>query len=129
MTTSEATTEGVRISVRSRYLPERSSPSQQEFFFVYTVRIANDGPSTVQLQSRRWLITDGDGRVQEVEGEGVVGVQPELQPGQAFEYTSFCPLATPVGSMEGSYGMRRADGTRFDAAVAAFTLSEPYAFN
>ena len=129
MTTSEVTTEGVRVSVRSRYLPEKSSPPDREFFFIYTVRIANNGSGTVQLRSRRWQITDGDGRVQEVRGEGVVGVQPELKPGQAFEYTSFCPLPTPVGSMEGSYRMDRSDGTSFEAAIAAFTLSEPYAFN
>jgi ApaG protein len=129
MTASEATTEGVRISVRSRYVPEKSTPEQGEYLFIYTVRVANDGAASVQLWSRHWVITDGNGRVQEVRGTGVVGVQPELNPGQAFEYTSFCPLPTPVGSMQGSYRMRRADGTSFDAAIGTFTLSEPYAFN
>ncbi len=129
MIASEATTDGVRVSVRSRYLAERSAPEEGEYFFIYTVRVANEGQQAVQLRSRHWVITDGDGRVQEVRGDGVVGVQPELQPGQAFEYTSFCPLPTPVGCMEGSYRMLRADGTSFDAAVAPFTLSEPHAFH
>ncbi len=129
MSTSDATTEGVRVTVRARYLPERSAPEQELFFFIYTVRVSNEGEQAVQLRSRRWVITDGNGRVREVEGDGVVGVQPELNPGQAFEYTSFCPIPTPVGSMEGSYSMLRADGTTFDAAVGLFTLSEPHAFN
>ncbi len=127
-TDSEAVTHGVRVRVRSRYLPQRSSPEAGEWFFIYTVRIENEGEQSVQLLSRHWIITDGDGRIEEVRGPGVVGVQPTLQAGQAFEYTSFCPLPTPVGSMHGTYQMVGAGGG-FNAQVATFSLSEPLAFN
>ncbi|MEZ4449274.1 MAG: Co2+/Mg2+ efflux protein ApaG [Nannocystaceae bacterium] len=130
MTTSEALTEGIRVRVVSRYSPDHSQPSQRRWLFTYTVKIANEGEETVQLLSRRWLITDAKGRVEEVEGPGVVGVQPVLPPGESFEYTSFCPLPTAFGTMEGSYKMVRAEsGEAFDAVIAPFTLSTPYAVN
>jgi ApaG protein len=126
---SEATTRGIRVRVRSMYVPERSAPEQSEFFFAYTVRIANEGEETAQLVSRRWVITNGEGRVEIVEGPGVVGEQPVLTPGTFFEYTSFCPLPTPFGSMEGTYRMITPGGDRFEAAIAPFTLAVPTALN
>jgi ApaG protein len=129
MTTSEAVTRGVRISVRSSYEPERSDPNRGHWFFSYTIRIENEGPETVQLISRHWIITDANGQTEEVRGPGVVGKQPVLAPGQDFEYTSFCPLGTPFGTMAGTYQMVTLDGDQFDAEIAAFTLSEPYGVN
>ena len=122
---SEATTRGVRVQVRSNYLPERSSPRDSHYFFTYRIRISNVGEETVQLVSRHWIITDGDGHVEEVQGPGVVGEQPVLEPGESFEYSSFCPLPTPIGSMEGTYTMRRADGTTFEARIGTFVLEDP----
>ena len=106
MTTSrsEATTDGIRVEVEARYAAEHSEPGRQ-WFFLYTVTVANLGPETVKLVSRQWTITDGTGAVQEVRGLGVVGEQPTLEPGSAFEYTSGCPLPTPFGSMSGTYQM------------------------
>ena len=124
---SEACTRGIRVQVRSKYVEERSDPSRAEYFFAYHIRIDNEGERTVQVLSRHWLITDAEGRVEEVRGPGVVGEQPVLQPGESFEYTSACPLTTPFGSMEGSYQMRCADGESFDARIAPFTLAEPRA--
>lgn len=124
-TRSEAETEGVRVRVRARYSPEHSSPSTSRWFFLYTIRISNEGETAVQLLNRHWTIVDGTGHTEEVHGPGVVGEQPTLQPGQAFEYTSGCPLATPFGSMAGSYEMLRADGTRFEAEVGLFQLIQP----
>ena len=130
MNDSDATTRGVRVHVRSQYVPQESDPDEGRWFFVYTVRVTNTGDEVVQLVSRRWVISDGNGRIEEVEGPGVVGAQPTLNPGEGFEYTSFCPLPTPVGSMKGTYQMvSHSTGDRFDAVVAPFTLSEPYAFN
>lgn len=126
---SDVTTSGVRVTVRSRFLPEQSSPAVGRWVFAYDVRIANEGGGTVQLVSRHWLIRDAHGRVEEVRGPGVVGKQPTLAPGQSFEYTSFCPLPTPFGSMEGSYQMVTPDGLAFDAAIARFSLSQPLALN
>jgi ApaG protein len=126
---SEATTRGVRVEVQSTYVPERSSPPQGHFFFAYRVRISNHGEETVQLLSRHWIITDGDGKVEQVRGPGVVGAQPVLEPGEAFEYTSFCPLPTPVGTMHGTYQMVTASGSTFDAAIAPFSLAVPTALN
>jgi ApaG protein len=124
-----AITRGIRVSVKSFYLAERSSPASQQYAFAYTVRIANEGPETAQLKSRHWIITDGDGKVQEVRGEGVVGAQPRLSPGQHFEYTSWCMLATPHGSMHGTYQMVTDEGEQFDAAIAPFPLALPYSLN
>jgi ApaG protein len=126
MFTSEAVTRGVRVRVQSEYAPERSHPSKNQWFFLYTITISNEGPETVQLLTRHWIITDATGHVEEVRGPGVVGKQPILRPGEAFEYTSGCPLTTPFGTMEGTYQMVTDAGERFDAAVAQFTLSEPY---
>ncbi len=125
MTTSECVTRGIRVEVESAYSEERSSPSTHEWFFLYTVRISNEGQETVQLVSRHWVITDGTGEVEEVEGPGVVGEQPVLGPGESFQYTSGCPLSTPFGSMEGTYQMVAESGAKFDAEIAAFALREP----
>ena len=126
---SDTATRGIRVKVRSTYVPERSVPQQKHYFFSYHIRISNEGRETAQLLSRHWIITDADGDVQEVRGPGVVGETPVLAPGQAFEYTSFCPLPTPVGTMQGTYSMVTADGETFDAAIAPFTLAMPYALN
>jgi len=127
--TSEAATRGIRVRVQSTYVPERSQPDKNHWFFVYTVRIANEGAEPAQLVSRHWIITDANGHVQEVRGPGVVGDQPLLAPGEAFEYTSACPLTTPFGTMHGTYQMVTRSGEKFDAQIAAFTLSEPTAIN
>ena len=129
MFTSEATTRGIRIRVQSAYIPDRSQPDQQQWFFAYNVRISNEGTETAQLLSRHWIITDADGRVEEVRGPGVVGEQPVLEPGESFEYTSGCPLRTAFGTMHGTYQMVTHGGERFDAEIAAFSLGEPHAIN
>jgi ApaG protein len=126
---SEAVTRGVRVQVESRYVSERSAPSQAYYFFAYHIRISNEGDERVQLVSRRWTITDAHGRTEEVQGPGVVGEQPFLSPGESFEYTSFCPLPTPIGSMHGSYQMVADSGARFDAEIAPFSLAVPTALN
>jgi ApaG protein len=113
------------ITVRPQFLPEHSSPDEEQFVFAYTVTIRNTGETTAQLVSRHWIITDANNRTEEVKGEGVVGEQPILQPGEAFEYTSGCPLPTPVGSMKGSYLFVAEDGTQFEAAIPEFVLSIP----
>lgn len=129
MFTSETVTQDVRVRVKAQFDPTRSRPQQQQWFFLYTVQIANEGLVTVQLLSRHWIITDANGKVEEVRGPGVVGEQPTLGPGQSFEYTSGCPLATPFGTMHGTYQMVTTSGERFDAQIAAFTLSEPHALH
>lgn len=126
MPTSEAITKGIRVHVESQYDPTRSRPQQNQWFFLYTVRIANESAVTVQLISRHWIITDATDHVEEVRGPGVVGEQPVLAPGQSFEYTSGCPLTTPFGTMHGTYQMVTSRGERFDAQIAVFTLSEPH---
>jgi ApaG protein len=126
MFSSEATTRSIRVSVVSEYAPDRSSPHQQQWFFLYTITIANEGQETVQLLARHWIITDGNGHVEEVRGPGVVGQQPVLAPGQSFTYTSGCPLRTPFGTMQGRYQMTLRSGESFDVEIAPFTLSEPY---
>ena len=108
--TSDTTTEGIRIQVKSLYLADRSSPREGQFYFAYSIRITNVGLETAQLLTRHWIITDAEGEVQEVRGEGVVGKQPVLEPSMSFEYTSYCPLKTNVGSMHGSYTLARPDG-------------------
>ena len=129
MVDSEATTRGVVVAVRSGYVPERSQPAKNRWFFSYRIRISNRGSIPVQLLNRHWVITDALDRVEEVRGPGVVGEQPRLAPGESFEYTSFCPLATPFGTMEGSYEMVTENGERFWAKIGRFTLSEPMAVN
>jgi ApaG protein len=126
---SEATTRGVRVNVRASYIPERSDPPVGRWFFAYRIKIANGSNETVQLLSRHWIITDANGTEEEVKGPGVVGEQPVLAPGEAFEYTSFCPLGTPFGTMHGTYQMLTQNGTQFDATIAPFSLSEPLAVN
>ncbi|HVX96813.1 MAG TPA: Co2+/Mg2+ efflux protein ApaG [Polyangia bacterium] len=126
---SSALTNGILVTVRSEYIPERSSVSAQQFAFAYTVRIANQGPEPAQLRSRHWLISDANGTVQEVRGDGVVGEQPLLQPGQEFEYTSWCVIATASGTMRGSYQMVRPGGEAFDAQIAPFRLGLPQTLN
>jgi ApaG protein len=128
-TVSDTTTRGIRVEVSSTYVPEKSSPQEEEFFFTYHVRISNVGPETAQLVSREWVITNAEGEVERVKGPGVVGHQPVLQPGGSFEYTSYCPLRTPVGSMHGTYQMVTDRGDPFDAIIAPFTLSVPNALN
>jgi ApaG protein len=129
MSDSTATTRGVKVTVRSSYVPERSEPAAGRWFFAYRIRITNRGAVPVRLLNRHWVITDAHGEVEEVRGPGVVGEQPTLAPGESFEYTSFCPLPTPFGTMEGSYEMVTADGERFWADIGRFTLSEPLAVN
>jgi ApaG protein len=126
---TDVTTRGVRIQVRSQFLAGRSSPKDGAYLFQYHVRISNTGADVVQLISREWIITDANGEVERVSGQGVVGEQPVLPPGGSFEYTSFCPLKTAVGSMRGSYQMATADGEHFDAAIDPFTLAVPHALN
>jgi ApaG protein len=126
---SDTTTRGIRIQVESIYVEERSDPQESYFFFAYHVVISNVGHETAQLMSREWIITDSDGNVERVEGDGVVGEQPLLAPGQVFEYTSFCPLRTSMGSMQGSYLMRPAGGESFRAEIAPFTLAVPGVVN
>ena len=124
-----AATEGVHVAVRAHYSPEHSAPANSRWFFLYTIRITNQGDEQVQLLSRHWIIVDGTGKSQEVHGPGVVGEQPILAPGQSFEYTSGCPLPTPFGSMTGSYEMVRGEGERFQAAIALFELKQPFALH
>src|SRR4029078_5379522 len=126
MFTSNAVTRGVRVHVESEYAAERSQPSQNQWFFLYTITIANEGREIVQLLTRHWIITDATGRIEEVRGPGVVGKQPILKPGESFTYTSGCPLNTPFGVMQGTYQMVTDAGEHFDATIAPFTLSEPY---
>ncbi|MFT4624735.1 MAG: ApaG protein [Myxococcota bacterium] len=126
---SEAISQGVRVHVQPRFHPERSDPAESYWFFSYTVTIENTGVDPVQLIDRHWVITDASGEERHVRGPGVVGEQPELAPGQSFRYTSFCPLKTSLGAMHGTFGMLNADGDRFDAAVAPFSLADPATLN
>jgi ApaG protein len=121
----EALTRGVRVRVQPQFDPSRSNPSAGQWFFLYTVTIENLGQEAVQLLTRHWIITDGNGHVEEVRGPGVVGEQPVLAPGEAFQYTSGCPLPTEAGKMEGSYQMITDSGEAFDATIAPFTLAAP----
>jgi len=122
---SEASKYDIRVEVVARYLPEQSDPESDRYVFSYAVTITNAGSIPAQLISRHWLITDADGKVQEVRGLGVVGNQPLLQPGEKFEYASGSALETPVGTMKGSYQMVAEDGTQFDAPIPEFVLSMP----
>ncbi len=121
----EAISRNIRVSVQARYAPERSNPARGLWFFLYDIVIANQGEETVQLLSRHWIITDANGEVEEVRGPGVVGKQPTLAPGQAFRYTSGCPLRTPFGSMQGTYQMATDLGEQFEAEIPAFALRDP----
>ena len=123
---SEAVTNHVRVGVESQYAPEHSQPLRNEWFFHYTVRITNEGPETVQLLSRHWIITDARGNTEEVKGPGVVGEKPVLAAGESFQYTSGCPLKTSTGVMYGTYQMVTGEGDPFDIEIAPFALHEPY---
>src|SRR5438094_10531651 len=117
---SEATTRGIRVKVESEFVPDRSDPHNGEFFFAYHVKIENHGEEPVKLLSRHWIITDGMGKEQEVRGPGVVGKQPRLEPGEAFEYTSACPLSTQIGSRQRSYRIVTNGGETFEDRSSPF---------
>ena len=122
---AEAKKYAIEVRVQTQYLPEQSQPEAGRHVFSYAITIANSGTVAAQLISRHWLITDADGLVQEVRGLGVVGQQPLLNPGQSFDYASGCVLATPVGTMKGSYQMTAEDGVQFEASIPEFVLSMP----
>ena len=123
---SEAVTDGIKVEVISRHAPENSRPEHGEWVFQYTVRITNQSSEAVQLISRHWIITDALEHVEEVRGPGVVGEQPVLAPGEAFKYSSWCPLKTPTGMMHGTYQMVRGDGENFEIDIAPFGLKARY---
>jgi ApaG protein len=122
----EETTRGIRVIAKPKYLESQSRPDDEHFVWAYTITIENHGNETVTLRSRYWKITDARGRIQEVKGAGVIGEQPTLKPGQAFEYTSGAPLATPSGFMVGAYQMETAAGEHFNVAIPAFSLDSPH---
>lgn len=122
---SEGSAYDIHVDVESMYVEAQSVPDQNRYVFAYTVTIRNQGTTPAKLLTRHWIITDSNGKTQEVRGEGVVGEQPYLRPGEAYQYTSGTLIATPVGSMRGSYQMVADDGNRFDAPIEPFTLSVP----
>ena len=122
---AEAKKHEIRVLVKTQYVEDQSDPAAGRHVFAYTISITNVGTVPAQLISRHWIITDADGKVQEVRGLGVVGHQPLLKPGESFEYTSGCSLSTPVGTMRGSYQMTAEDGSQFDAPIPEFVLSMP----
>lgn len=119
-------TNQIDVDVQTQYIEEQSHPQENRYVFAYTITIRNNGEQPATLISRHWVITDGDGNTQEVRGEGVVGEQPQIGPGDYFRYTSGTVLDTPVGNMQGSYRMRGDDGTEFEALIPIFTLSTPH---
>lgn len=119
----------IKVSVQSFYIKEQSNPEADHYVFAYTVNIHNQGTIPAKLLSRHWIITDSNGKTQEVKGDGVIGEQPYLKPGDSFEYTSGTHMDTPVGSMHGSYQMVADDGVNFDAEIPAFTLALPSALH
>ena len=119
-------TYNIQIDVQTQYIAEQSDPEQERYVFSYTITIRNNGSVPAKLLTRHWIITNANGKTQEVRGEGVVGEQPHLKPGDGFRYTSGTVLETPVGSMQGSYQMVTDDGVKFDAEIAPFTLSMPH---
>ena len=121
-----AVTRAIRVDVEPIYLEEQSEPANGQFVWAYRVQIGNEGAETVQLLSRYWHITDGMGRIQEVRGAGVVGEQPILNPGEAYEYTSGTPLPTPSGIMRGTYEMKTPAGDKFNIEIPAFSLDSPH---
>ena len=120
-----ATTHEIQVTVKPRFMSERSAPDRGHFFWAYTITLTNLGRETVQLKTRHWRITDANGKLQEVRGAGVVGEQPVLKPGANYEYTSGVPLPTPSGFMTGSYGMVTESGEPFDIEIPAFSLDMP----
>lgn len=115
----------IKIDVLTEYIDSQSDPDERRYAFAYTITILNEGVVSAKLISRHWIITDSDGKVQEVRGKGVVGEQPLLEPGQGFRYSSGAIIETPVGTMQGSYQMQAEDGVEFDAPIAAFRLAKP----
>ena len=114
-----------QVTVQPQFLPEQSDPDNDQYVFAYTITVHNSGEVTAQLLARHWIITDAEGRIEEVRGDGVVGEQPVLRPGEAFQYSSGCPLETPVGSMRGSYFCKAEDGTDFEVTIPEFVLAMP----
>jgi len=130
MTTITASTEGVKVSVITEYQPEYSSPYQSHFVFSYRICIENNSNSTLQLQRRKWIIFDSNGTIREIEGEGVIGLTPVLEPGESHEYISGCSLKSSIGKMTGSYVMERlADGRKFRVLIPEFSLIAPFRLN
>jgi len=125
----EAITEGIRVEVASTYRPERSSPIGGRWFFTYTVRIANEGDAAATLRTRQWHIVNANGHRHEVEGRGVVGREPRIEPGEHYTYTSACPLDTPFGSMSGTYRLEKDDGSTIDAEIPRFVLAAPHSIH
>jgi ApaG protein len=119
----------LNVGVKTEFLAEQSDPSRNRYVFSYKITITNSGIQSAQLMSRKWIITDGDGKIQEVSGQGIVGQQPIIEPGQQHQYTSGTVLETKVGSMSGSYSMIAADGHEFSALIPSFTLSYPNALH
>ena len=127
---SDTKTQGVRIIVRPQYVPDQSAPERNHYLFAYQITIRNEGTRTVQLISRHWIITDGEGKTEEVRGPGVVGTQPVLKPGEEFQYTSGCPLTTPIGTMHGEFQMIvQHSREAFDAHIQPFRLAVPRMLN
>ena len=122
---SETVTEGIRVEVYPEFIPEQSIPTEDKYVFAYKVVITNESSRRARLVSRRWVIINADGDREDVEGPGVVGYTPELEPGESFEYTSFCPLNTSWGTMEGAFSMIAENGEEFDVQVARFYLFDP----
>jgi ApaG protein len=122
---TQETEHKIRVEVETDFVPQQSDPDSERYVFAYTITIHNEGKVPARLLTRHWIITDSNGQIQEVEGEGVVGEQPYLRPGEAFQYTSGTMIGTPVGTMQGSYHMVGDDGAYFDAPIEAFTLAAP----
>jgi ApaG protein len=122
----KAVTHGVQVTVLPEFMPDRSEPDRGRYFWAYTIEIANRGERVVQLVARHWIITDAEGRVEEVQGPGVIGEQPVLKPGESFRYTSGCPLTTPSGIMAGTYRMVDQNGGPFLVTIPAFSLDSPH---
>ena len=119
----------IDVQIDTRYLAEHSEPDEERYVFSYTITMTNTGSEAAKLLTRHWLITDGEGKTQEVFGEGVVGEQPHLYPGEVYQYSSGTVLPTPIGTMEGSYQMISDDGTRFDADIPIFSLTTPHSLH
>jgi ApaG protein len=126
---SSAVTHGIQVDVAARFVAEQSAPERGEWFFAYQITISNLSERTVQLLRREWFITDAEGRLETVRGDGVVGHQPWLRPSEGFQYVSGCPLRTAVGTMRGRYHMQTADGADFTVDIAEFTLADPMSLN
>jgi ApaG protein len=126
---SSATTHGIQVDVAARFVADQSSPDSGDWFFAYQITISNLSQRTVQLISREWVITNAEGKVEVVRGDGVVGHQPLLRPNEGFQYVSGCPLDTAVGTMRGKYRMHEPDGAWFDVDIAEFTLADPMSLN